>query len=756
VSTRDSSVLERQNTHLINYSVLQKISSSIPFTDNINVITNQMLALATEYTRAEKGSVMILNERGELNISASRHLDEKLIKRHTVRIGEGIAGKVAEQRRAVLVKDIDNETSFVGNRNPVYKSKSFISCPITMNNSLLGVINLNDKINAAPFKEDELILLKIIADKSAAALERAFLINKLRTKTMELEEADSKLIDCEILKTEFIAQISQELRSPLNSIRGAIYYLQKNIGLLPEEQKEFFHIISKETENLISVTEELLDSMRLKDTISTSQKTLINIPELLKEIAESKLLRETFLKKNIQLNIHAPDNDLCIVGDKTKSRQVFINLMKIFSFYLENRDTIDISIAKKDGIEIMINLSRRMPDNVLSHFLDERRLFDFEKPYSMARLYLAKQVAHLHDWDLKMINNNGSCSISIKMPGNNLQKREVLINTTMQMFVEFISELLDIEICSVMLRDDFTGDLAIRSSRGLSDDIVKFTRVKIGERIVGKVAQKGEGLLIKDIERDLSPGKRNVPQYNTNSFISLPLKAQDKIVGAINISNKKNSEPFNLTDFRIASLMSNRISHFIEKFSLNGYDELYFRQFKGAFESLLNFQKKYYKKHSIVPEIIIKILDVFNASEEDKRTALYLSLVYDLGLMVIHEDISLKKDLSPLEAISLKYHPYNTISLLDILELSDAMKNIILHHHERYDGMGYPDGLKSEEIPFISRVLSIVDSFCAMISDRPYREKLTIDKALKEIEKGSGTRYDPNITNVLREIVKRV
>jgi len=82
------------------------------------------------------------------------------------------------------------------------------------------------------------------------------------------------------------------------------------------------------------------------------------------------------------------------------------------------------------------------------------------------------------------------------------------------------------------------------------------------------------------------------------------------------------------------------------------------------------------------------------------------------------------------------------------------VKKSIVHHHERYDGTGYPEGLKGDEIPLISRVLSVVDSFNAMTSDRPYRDKLSPDKAIEELKRHSGTLYDPKIVNALAMVVE--
>jgi len=103
-----------------------------------------------------------------------------------------------------------------------------------------------------------------------------------------------------------------------------------------------------------------------------------------------------------------------------------------------------------------------------------------------------------------------------------------------------------------------------------------------------------------------------------------------------------------------------------------------------------------------------------------------------------------------------KLHPYNTVFLLDTLELSDEMKKIILYHHERFDGTGYPSGLKGEEIPLLSRVLSVVDSFSAMLSERPYRERLTKYQALSEIRAGAGSLYDPHIVKALEDVMNHI
>ena len=104
----------------------------------------------------------------------------------------------------------------------------------------------------------------------------------------------------------------------------------------------------------------------------------------------------------------------------------------------------------------------------------------------------------------------------------------------------------------------------------------------------------------------------------------------------------------------------------------------------------------------------------------------------------------------------LKVHPYTTISLLDDFEFSEDVKKGILYHHERYDGSGYPEGLRGDEIPFIARALAVVDSFCALMTEKPYRNAFTKDAAIREIKKGSGSLYDPKVVEALEKALAEV
>lgn len=738
------------------FLILQEISSVIAATKDNKTLANLLLDRAINYTNAEKGSLMLLNDMNELSILAARGFDVSFIETYKVKIGEGIAGVVAEHHSNVLVEDIEKDKRFKRVKRDRYKTKSFISCSIISQDKLFGVININDKKDGTPFTEDELNLLNAIAYQAAIAFENTFLINQLRAKASELEEINRKLIDTDMDKTEFITRISHELRSPLNAIKGAIYFLQQSEKLSRNKVAEFYNIIEKETSGLISNVEDLLNFLRLENEEFITKKSLINLAAILDEVAKSKALSTVLTKKNITLKIEVQKGISEITGDKIKVVQLFINLIEGLSSYLQNGDHIKITVHDNDVIRVDTIVPRRFPKEDLSFIYKSKHLFYTESSDEKIRLYLAKSAAEAHGWYFEADNSDNAFFVSVVIPKSIKDKLETSVNMTMEIFAEVISELLDLNICSIMLRDKLTADLTIKGAKGLSDEIVRKTRVQVGDQIVGWVASEGKPLFIEDIEKDLHFPRISISQYNTKSLISVPIKIRDEVIGVLNLNNKKTAEPLTKRDLYIAMIFSERVSHFLEKYYSGQYREVNINQILTSFNNLLDAMKKYRKKLNLLPDLALKVMDKLGAEEEEKKNAIYVSMIYDLGLVFIDESILKKKELLPSEIQSLKIHPDTTVGLLSNFEYSEDIKKAILHHHERYDGKGYPGKLKGSEIPRISRVLAVIDSYVAMISEKPYGKSCTPKEALTGIKSGSGSKYDPEIVQVFEEVLQEM
>jgi len=143
-----------------------------------------------------------------------------------------------------------------------------------------------------------------------------------------------------------------------------------------------------------------------------------------------------------------------------------------------------------------------------------------------------------------------------------------------------------------------------------------------------------------------------------------------------------------------------------------------------------------------------------NLPEEELQILYEGALFHDIGKIGI-PDAVLKKTgvLSPDEYDDIKNHPSIGAHILMPAKIFDPIIPIIKHHHERYDGKGYPGKLVGEEIPFLARIVAVADAFDAMTSDRSYRTRYTLIKAINEIKNGKGTQFDANIAEAFLQVI---
>ena len=736
-------------------AILQEISDAIILTDNIHTLAHLMLDLAIEHIQAEKGSLMLLNPQNELYILCSRGIDEQLAKAYRLPLGDGIAGIVAQKGEPVLVEDINRDERFKHASRDRYRTRSFMSCPIKGRDRLWGVLNINDKVNGEPFSEDEFSLIQIIASQAAVALKQIFLINKFKAKATEIEEVNRKLIDADVAKTEFLTRISHELRTPLNSIKGAVYYLQRSEDLSGEGRREFHQIISNETDKLVVFVEKQLDFLRLQDETRLVKKSVIQLREILNDTLNSRLLQNVLGRKNLQLAINLDDGLSAIAGDKILVQQLFINLLEGIIPHLENGSNINISAEENSHIKLEFRISCPLDKDLIDDFFLSPGVYFANRSEDHVKLYLAMKAADLHGWQVEGKNVDGNFVAQLLIPKGTRQKIEAAVNASMDMALEFVAELLGVNTCSLMLSDDLTGDLAIASSRGLSDEIVKRTRIKLGDRIAGWVASEGTPLLVKNIEEDPRFGRKNLDQqYSSRSLLSVPLKVDDRVFGVLNLNNKKNGEIFTEGDFLIAKVITHRVSGLIQTLKNEEISEEELTHLLNSLDNLLYAERRYNKKSARYVELMGRLVDAFGLPIEQKETAMYVAMVYDLGLTLVdHSLLEKSEPLSQLEKNTIRSHPLTTLDLLGELEASEEVRKTILHHHEHYDGTGYPSGLKGDDIPFLSRVLAAVDAFCAMTEDRVYRKRVfSPDEAILEMKSLGGKVYDPAIIDELAGI----
>ena len=157
-----------------------------------------------------------------------------------------------------------------------------------------------------------------------------------------------------------------------------------------------------------------------------------------------------------------------------------------------------------------------------------------------------------------------------------------------------------------------------------------------------------------------------------------------------------------------------------------------------------------------VLQYAILLADAMDLTEGEKKSLQLASLLHNIGTVGIPDTLLNKPTpLSPEEVKIIQAHPMLAQMLIRESTQWEAVLPAILYHHERYDGNGYPNGLRGEEIPFLARILGVVEAYHAMISVRPYRPKMTSQQAMSELQRNAGTQFDPRIVEAFVNLLNR-
>jgi len=184
------------------------------------------------------------------------------------------------------------------------------------------------------------------------------------------------------------------------------------------------------------------------------------------------------------------------------------------------------------------------------------------------------------------------------------------------------------------------------------------------------------------------------------------------------------------------------------------YNEHFSSMVKGII-AMLELKDPHTKGHSerVAKYSVALARKVGKFSEQELNTLYYSCLIHDIGKMQVSDDILTKPDrLTENEYEVVKMHTIFGVNAIKGIESLQPCIDIVRNHHERWDGTGYPDGLKGEEIPLLTRIAAIADAFDAMTSHRAYRAALTPDEAYSRIIRGAGTQFDPGLIPYFKNV----
>jgi putative nucleotidyltransferase with HDIG domain len=317
----------------------------------------------------------------------------------------------------------------------------------------------------------------------------------------------------------------------------------------------------------------------------------------------------------------------------------------------------------------------------------------------------------------------------------------------LEQVIKSAQKTLGISAASILLFGDNEEELFFEVASGPVGKVLRQVKLSTKYGIAGQVARTGKPLIVNDVARSEKFHKMidDTTGFQTRSLVCAPLLVQHRILGVIEVLNKLDGSEFGENDLDAVLSVATTTAIAIE--NTRQYQTILdaFKNTIGILAEAVDAKDPRACGHSQrVMEYTVMAGGYFSISSEEMETLRNAAVLHDIGKIDIDGSI-LQKDstLTQAEWDKIHQHPAVGADMLKEITSLEKASEFVLHHHERYDGKGYPAGLKGQAIPLGARLIAIADAFDTMTTGRSYRPAMTIDQAIKELQDCSGTQFCP-------------
>jgi HD-GYP domain-containing protein (c-di-GMP phosphodiesterase class II) len=236
----------------------------------------------------------------------------------------------------------------------------------------------------------------------------------------------------------------------------------------------------------------------------------------------------------------------------------------------------------------------------------------------------------------------------------------------------------------------------------------------------------------------------------------VPMTVSGRVRGVISIGLREGQKEILDDDLLSIRNLANQVAVALENADLKRKEESTYIETVAALAAAVEARDRYTRGHSRrVTEFSVEMARIMRRPEWFVKDLESAALLHDIGKIGFTDKILCNTGPVPLECVPLiENHPLAGENILKPVGSLARLCSIVRHHHEKFDGSGYPDGLRGEEIPLAARMISVADSFDAMISERPYKPSRSREDAMAELIHCSGTQFDPNCVEVFLDYLR--
>lgn len=368
-----------------------------------------------------------------------------------------------------------------------------------------------------------------------------------------------------------------------------------------------------------------------------------------------------------------------------------------------------------------------------------------------SRLAVAMENAQLHYREQRKIKETVALLEIARAINSTLDLQEIL-DKVAQMTVD----LCGVIMCVVYLLDQERGRFTPGAYCGFIEDVlwerekeVGFSFYSLGHETLSFL-EAGEPVTLPFEEQDFLFPPDIIYEHGVDMVLMFPLNSRDGLTGIFSLFYPRKADELEKAEIEVVRAIAAQASLAIENAALyEDIEKSYFSTVK-ALAKAIEVKDPYTHGHSErVTEYALMIAEAMCLDERDRQQLKYAATLHDIGKIGIAGRVLNKPgSLTDEEYSHVKTHPLLGDTIVEPVEFLQGPRPIILHHHERFDGKGYPDGLKGMGIPLCARILAVADAFEAMRSDRPYRRALPLEVAKDELRRNAGTQFDPEVVNI--------
>ncbi|MFP4210971.1 MAG: HD domain-containing phosphohydrolase [Alkalispirochaeta sp.] len=652
---------------------------------------------------------------------------------------------------------------------------------------------------------------------SILAVLSSYMYSRLRIREYEsrreLARANEDLKHLDVVKSQFFANVSHEVRTPLTSIIGPIQSIyQGDTGEISDEQRTLLGQVYRNALRLLDMINQMLDFARFDAKRMQVNLSEIEIDRVVQEIVLA--FGEVARAKGLELRCECDESVPPVYLDREKVERILTNLVRNAIKFTESGEVV-VSVWPANG-EIVITVSDTgigIPANHVTTIFERFQQVDSSstRRYEGTGLGLAivKEAVEIQRGTIRVSSELGRGTrfmirlpgdLDIKMPariskrtGYDRRRNDRRSSGTVYTGPERRrgprrhKDIAGIELEDLVYIDsarsvrpetfDFDGSTGIDRSAEApgyrilyvedNSDLRSYVAgmlAKTGYRVETAVDGQDGWERIQRFRPDVVVSDIMMPRLNGYDLLKR-IRENEELKGTPVVLTTAKSEtderihgleegaddylakPINLRelDARIRNLVTQRLFH--EAIAKARSLEYRMRELTLSFSRSLDLRDHYTADHSndvltygtmIAEELSIPV-------DESFQDAL---LLHDLGKLGVPDRILLKEGpLDEEEWEIMKKHAEYGAHLLSVFESFQGVSEIVLCHQERFDGSGYPRGLREEEIPITARIIAVADAWHAMIEDRPYRKALSTEQAVRELQTGAGSHFDPVVVD---------